>query len=57
MGIIGLIDDYLKVVKKYSKGLVARYKLAGQIFLGAFISIMLIYNIILLRNHYYYTYL
>ena len=45
MGIIGLIDDYLKVVKKYSKGLVARYKLAGQIFLGVFVSIMLIYNI------------
>ena len=40
MGIIGLLDDYLKVVKKYSKGLIARYKIAGQIILGLFISYM-----------------
>ena len=45
MGIIGLLDDYLKVVKKYPKGLIARYKLAGQIFLGIFVSVMIIYNI------------
>jgi phospho-N-acetylmuramoyl-pentapeptide-transferase len=34
MGIVGFIDDYLKVIKKYPKGLVGRYKLAGQISLG-----------------------
>jgi phospho-N-acetylmuramoyl-pentapeptide-transferase len=34
MGIVGFIDDYLKVVKKYRKGLVARYKFAGQIIWG-----------------------
>ena len=34
MGIIGFIDDYLKVVKKYPKGLIARYKMMGQISLG-----------------------
>lgn len=34
MGIVGFVDDYLKVVKKYPKGLVARYKLVGQISLG-----------------------
>ena len=33
-GIVGFVDDYLKVVKKYSKGLIARYKLLGQIFVG-----------------------
>jgi len=32
-------------VKKYPKGLIARYKLAGQIFLGIFVSVMIIYNI------------
>ena len=31
MGFIGFIDDYLKVVKKFKKGLIARYKMAGQI--------------------------
>ena len=32
MGLIGFIDDYLKSIKKMKKGLVARYKLAGQIY-------------------------
>jgi len=34
LGFVGFVDDYLKVVKKYSKGLIARYKLLGQIFVG-----------------------
>lgn len=38
MGLIGFIDDYLKVVKKLSLGLIARYKLVGQIFLGCIVS-------------------
>jgi len=38
MGIIGFIDDYLKSVKKYPKGLVARYKLIGQFSLGLLIG-------------------
>ena len=42
MGIIGFIDDYLKIRKNYPKGLIARYKLFGQIILGIFISIMII---------------
>ena len=37
MGIVGFIDDYLKDVKKISKGLVAKYKLLGQLMLGAII--------------------
>ena len=31
MGLIGFLDDYLKIVKKYKRGLIARYKMAGQI--------------------------
>jgi phospho-N-acetylmuramoyl-pentapeptide-transferase len=31
---VGFLDDYLKVVKKYPKGLIARYKLIGQIIVG-----------------------
>lgn len=38
MGGIGFLDDYLKVIKKYKKGLIARYKLCGQIGLGLFIG-------------------
>ncbi len=37
-GAIGLLDDYLKVVKKMPKGLIARYKLMGQITLGLIIG-------------------
>lgn len=38
MGVVGFIDDYLKVVKKLKKGLIGRYKLTGQIVLGLFIG-------------------
>ncbi|HDP67156.1 MAG TPA: phospho-N-acetylmuramoyl-pentapeptide-transferase [Candidatus Marinimicrobia bacterium] len=38
MGGIGFLDDYLKVIKKYKKGLIARYKLCGQIGLGLIIG-------------------
>ena len=43
MGLIGFIDDYLKSIKKMKKGLVARYKLTGQILLGIIITFW-IYN-------------
>jgi|MDSZ01.1.fsa_nt_gb phospho-N-acetylmuramoyl-pentapeptide-transferase len=42
MGIVGLADDYLKVIKKYSKGLIARYKLFAQISIGIFVSLILL---------------
>lgn len=34
LGGVGFLDDYLKVVKKLKKGLIARYKLFGQIAIG-----------------------
>jgi phospho-N-acetylmuramoyl-pentapeptide-transferase len=43
MGLIGFVDDYLKSVKKIKKGLIARYKLSGQILLGIIITFW-IYN-------------
>ena len=42
MGVIGFLDDYLKIVKKYSKGLIARYKLIAQIVTGIFIALMIL---------------
>ena len=32
--ILGFIDDYLKVVRKHNQGLLARYKLAGQVLIA-----------------------
>lgn len=34
LGAVGFIDDYLKVVKKLKKGLIARYKIIGQVSIG-----------------------
>ncbi|MBN2365208.1 MAG: phospho-N-acetylmuramoyl-pentapeptide-transferase [Calditrichaeota bacterium] len=44
MGLVGFLDDYLKVVKKMKKGLVGKYKLAGQIMLGLFIGSMIFFR-------------
>jgi phospho-N-acetylmuramoyl-pentapeptide-transferase len=43
MGIIGFIDDYLKVIKNYSEGLIARYKLLGQLIAGLMVAFSLYY--------------
>tara|TARA_Y100001970_G_C14229711_1_gene857855 strand:- start:265 stop:1383 length:1119 start_codon:yes stop_codon:yes gene_type:complete len=43
MGLIGFIDDYLKM-KKFKKGLIARYKIMGQFILGIIISYLIFYN-------------
>ena len=40
MGAIGFLDDYLKIIKQYSRGLIARYKMAGQITLGLIVGII-----------------
>jgi len=44
MGAVGFLDDYLKVRLKLNKGLVARYKLAGQMLLGCIVGGILYYN-------------
>jgi phospho-N-acetylmuramoyl-pentapeptide-transferase len=43
LGVLGFMDDYLKVVKKQPKGLVARKKLVGQILLGLLFGLGLYY--------------
>jgi phospho-N-acetylmuramoyl-pentapeptide-transferase len=42
LGALGFLDDYLRVVKGYPKGLLGRYKLAGQILLGAVVGLALV---------------
>jgi phospho-N-acetylmuramoyl-pentapeptide-transferase len=34
LGGVGFLDDYLKVVKKFKKGLIGRYKIVGQVLIG-----------------------
>jgi len=42
LGALGFLDDYLRVVKGLPNGLLGRYKLVGQITLGALLGIALI---------------
>ena len=41
---VGFLDDYLKVVKKYPNGLIARYKLMGQVFVGLVIGSVIYFS-------------
>ncbi|MFN2384216.1 MAG: phospho-N-acetylmuramoyl-pentapeptide-transferase [Gemmatimonadota bacterium] len=41
MGGLGFLDDYLKVVKRRSKGLIAMQKIVGQVLLGVVLGIWL----------------
>lgn len=41
LGLVGFLDDYLKVVKKYSKGLIGKYKIVGQFSIGLFIGVLI----------------
>jgi phospho-N-acetylmuramoyl-pentapeptide-transferase len=44
LGLIGFLDDYLKLVKQQPQGLVAKYKLAGQVLLSGGVAIYLYLN-------------
>jgi phospho-N-acetylmuramoyl-pentapeptide-transferase len=41
LGLLGFLDDYLRVVKRVRKGLLGRYKIAGQVAIGLFVGIVL----------------
>jgi len=42
MGIIGFLDDYIKVFKKDKKGLSGKFKVMGQVGLGVFVAVTMI---------------
>ncbi|MEJ2216390.1 MAG: phospho-N-acetylmuramoyl-pentapeptide-transferase [Gemmatimonadota bacterium] len=42
MGLLGFLDDYLKVVSHRTEGLVARYKLLGQGAIGIMVGVLLL---------------
>lgn len=44
MGLIGFLDDYIKVFKKDKKGLQGKFKVLGQVGLGLIVGCMLYFN-------------
>ena len=44
MGLIGFIDDYIKVFKKDKKGLKGRFKILGQVGLGVFVAAIMYFH-------------
>jgi phospho-N-acetylmuramoyl-pentapeptide-transferase len=44
MGVIGYIDDYIKVFKKNKEGLRGRFKIIGQVGLGLIVGLTLYFN-------------
>ncbi len=44
MGIIGFVDDYIKVFRKNKDGLKGRFKILGQVGLGVFVGLMLYFS-------------
>jgi phospho-N-acetylmuramoyl-pentapeptide-transferase len=41
---VGFLDDYLKVIKKFPNGLIARYKLLGQIIIGLVVGSVIYFS-------------
>ncbi len=44
LGLIGFIDDYIKVFKKDKEGLAGRFKVLGQVGLGLIVGLTLYFN-------------
>ncbi len=43
-GLVGFIDDYIKVFKKNKEGLAGRFKIMGQVGLGIIVGVTMYYN-------------
>lgn len=44
LGLIGFIDDYIKVFKKHKEGLRVKYKVIGQVLLGLAVGLLIMYH-------------
>ena len=44
LGLIGLLDDYIKVFKKDKEGLAGKFKIIGQVGLGLIVGLVLYFN-------------
>jgi len=44
LGLIGFVDDYIKIFKKNKEGLAAKFKIAGQVSLGLIVGLTLFFS-------------
>ncbi|MDT8400691.1 MAG: phospho-N-acetylmuramoyl-pentapeptide-transferase [Bacteroidales bacterium] len=44
LGLIGFVDDYIKIFKKNKKGLAGRFKIIGQMVLGLVVGVTLLFS-------------
>ena len=44
LGLIGFLDDYIKVFKKNKEGLAGRFKIVGQVIIGLIVGLTLYFN-------------
>ncbi len=44
LGLLGFLDDYIKIFKKNKDGLAGRYKIMGQVVLGLFVGLTLYFS-------------
>src|SRR5690606_35769780 len=44
LGLIGFLDDYIKVFKRDKEGLAGRFKIVGQVGLGLIVGLVLYFN-------------
>jgi phospho-N-acetylmuramoyl-pentapeptide-transferase len=44
LGMIGFIDDYIKIFKKHKEGLAGRFKIIGQVGLGIIVGLVLFFG-------------
>lgn len=52
MGIIGFVDDYIKVFRKNKEGLKGRFKVMGQVVLGLIVgAVLYIHPAVTMRDH------
>jgi phospho-N-acetylmuramoyl-pentapeptide-transferase len=44
LGLIGFLDDYIKIFRKHKEGLAGKFKIAGQIVLGIIVGLTLFFS-------------
>tara|TARA_B100001758_G_scaffold246526_1_gene261849 strand:+ start:993 stop:2207 length:1215 start_codon:yes stop_codon:yes gene_type:complete len=44
LGLIGFVDDYIKVFKKDKKGLAGKFKILGQVVLGLLVGVIMVFH-------------
>ena len=44
LGLLGFLDDYIKVFKKNKEGLPGKYKILGQVCLGLFVGLVIMFH-------------